>query len=174
MSHRLSFRRLQETNPTDPETLNDVLRSLILSLAGRLQKKYPFDFVLGKRGVGGDYNRRRQEQLVTHYILAALIECSDLASEKKETGLELSALLVKQIGSGGENFVPSEFTEKERVLAQSVGEPEFSTLLGRCRILAQCFDITMGPVNSAEHSVAWSFRYAAQFLKAAEWESEVR
>ena len=70
--------------------------------------------------------------------------------------------------------MPSEFTENESVLAQSVGGSELSKLIERSKELAQTFDLTMGPVNSTEHSVCWSFRYLAQFLKAAEWESVER
>ena len=99
---------------------------------------------------------------------------SDLEPEKKENALTLSGLLVKQIGWGGENFCPTEFTENERVLAQSVGGAGLSDLLLRGKELAQSFDLTMGPVNSTEHSVCWSFRYMAQLLKAAEWEAVIR
>lgn len=174
VSHRLSLRMLPKGISTDQAALNNELRALILSFASTLQKRYPFDFGPGRRGVEGDHNRKTQEKLVTHYILVGLIECSDFEPKKKENALKLSALLVQQIGSGGENFVPSEFTENERVLAQSVGGSGFSQLIGRSKELAQSFDLTMGPVNSTEHSVCWSFRYLAQFLKAAEWESVER
>lgn len=152
----------------------DAIRHRILSFAMQMQKRYPFDFAPGHRGVDGERNRKKQEKLVTHFILRALIQSSDLNAEEKSAAGELICPLVKQIGTGGANFYPRDFNDLERALATTTTGWGFSKLILDAYELARIVQSPLGPVNSAEHSVFWSFRYVGQLLKAAKWEGARR
>jgi hypothetical protein len=156
-----------ETNAT-----NEAIRLETFTFAAHLQAKYPFVFEPGTRGVSGDMNRRKQERLLTHFILRSIISSDPLPDSSKPAALRLAAMIVKQIGPGGANFAPREFNPAEKKLARDLGVAAATTLLGRSLEIGNRFGATLRPVNSAEHTISWSLRYTGQLLKAVVWESK--
>ena len=151
---------------------NEAIRLETISFAARLQAKYPFVFEPGTRGVSGDMNRRKQERLLTHFILRSIISSHPLPDRSRPAALWLAARIVKQIGPGGANFAPREFDAPEKKLARAVGGAAATALLGRALEIGNLFGATLRPVNSAEHTISWSLRYTGQLLKAVVWESK--
>ena len=83
---------------------NEAIRLETISFAARLQAKYPFVFEPGTWGVSGDMNRRKQERLLTHFILRSIISSHPLPDRSRPAALRLAARIVKQIGPGGGQF----------------------------------------------------------------------
>ncbi|MBM3840139.1 MAG: hypothetical protein FJ398_19665 [Verrucomicrobia bacterium] len=164
---RLLRANLAEDQPLDANLVKEHLLAFVL----KLQEKYPFRFAVAYRGLDSELNKQAQERLTTHFLFSAISEMSALDSKLKELVWLLGRLLSKQIGKGGENFRPHEFSPKERALAQEIGESSFEELIRKAEELSLAMKFKIGPVNSAEHVLAWSFRYLRQLLKAAKWES---
>jgi hypothetical protein len=166
-SLRLLRAHLTEDEPLDAKLVKDHLLAFVMNL----QTKYPFRFAVAYRGLDSEVNKQVQERLTTHFLFSAVSEMSSLEPKPKELVWLLGRLLSKQIGKGGENFRPHEFNPKEKALAQEIGETNFEQLIRQAEELSVAMKFKIGPVNSAEHVIVWSFRYLGQLLKAARWES---
>ena len=112
--------------------------------------------------------------MTTHFLIGAIAELTTLESDLKRAGVGVGRLLSKQIGKGGENFRPRQFNRSVKAIAEEIGENNFSLLIEKANELSAAFEFKMGPVNSGEHVILWSFRYVGQFLKAAKWEGTKR
>ncbi|MBI2946604.1 MAG: hypothetical protein HYY23_03095 [Verrucomicrobia bacterium] len=164
---RLLRANLSENEPLEANLVKDHLLGFVLNL----QKKYPFKFAVAYRDLESEVNKQAQERLTTHFLFSAISEMSALDPKLKEPVWLLGRLLSKQIGKGGENFRPHEFNSAEKALAQEIGEQSFEILIRKAEELSVAMKFKIGPVNSAEHVISWSFRYLGQLLKAAKWES---
>ncbi|MBI4663679.1 MAG: hypothetical protein HY735_33170 [Verrucomicrobia bacterium] len=148
-----------------------VVKDHLLGFVQKLQERYPFKFAVAYRNLESEVNKQTQERLTTYFLFGAISELSGLEPAVKEKIWALGALLCKQVGKGGENFCPHEFNPAEKTLAEEIGEKHFDVLLQKAEELSVAMKFKIGPVNSAEHVVAWTFRYVGQLLKAAKWES---
>lgn len=173
LTYRRSLRSLQ--NPGDfggrhleIETVRDHFAGFVL----KLQNRYPFAFVSAYRDLKSESNKQIQERLAGHFLFGSIAELSPLAPQKKAALWELGARLSRTIRKGGENFRPSDFGQKERQLAQQITPDEYDLLIQKAEELSVAMKFKMGPVNSAEHVMAWCFRYVRLFLESARWESK--
>jgi hypothetical protein len=151
-----------------------VIKDQLLGFVEELQKKYPFTFAVAYRNFKSELNKQAQERMTTHFLIGAIAELTTLESDLKERVWALGGLLSKQIGKGGENFRPRQFNRSVKAIAEEIGEKNFSLLIEKANELSAAFEFKMGPVNSGEHVILWSFRYVGQFLKAAKWEGTKR
>ena len=155
----------------EPERADlEQVRHLLLRFTDRLQDRYPFNFATAQRDLPSEDHRRIQECLVTHFLFGAIAEASSLDHHLRDEAWALGAKLIRHLGSGGENFCPREFDVEEKRIAQEIGERRFEELMHLAQQLGSRIKFRNGPVNSAEHVLAWSFRYVWQMLKAAKWE----
>jgi len=136
-----------------------------------LQSKYPFTFATAKRDVPDEHNRWIQERLVTYFLFGVIAELSAIDQELINKTWVLGSHLSRTIGKGGENFRPREFIAVEKSLAEEIGPKNFELFAAKAEELSLAMNFKLGPVNSAEHVVAWCFRYVRQLLSAAKWES---
>jgi hypothetical protein len=168
---RRPFETLRSGGPEDRAGRVDLVKWSIYAFLDKLQKRYPFTFAPALRGLPSELNRQTQERLTTHFLLGVIAELSELEPEVMDRVWELGKLLSKQIGRGGENFWPRQFTLAERKAAQDIGQKNYDRLLEQAEELSMAMKFKLGPVNSSEHVLAWCFRYVGQLLKAAKWES---
>ena len=151
-----------------------VIKDELLGFVDELQKRYPFVFAVAYRNFSSELNKQAQERLTTHFLIGAIAELTTLDSNLKDRVWTLGGLLSKQIGKGGENFRPRQFNRSEKAIAEEIGEKNFGLLTVKADELSGALRFRMGPVNSGEHVIIWSFRYVGQFLKAAKWEGTKR
>ena len=149
----------------------NLVKDHLLGFVQKLQKRYPFRFAVAYRDLKSEVNKQAQERLTTHFLFGAISELSPLDAKVKESVWALGALLSNQIGKGGENFRAHQFNPAEKTLAEEIGETNFALLRRSAEDLSLAMKFKMGPVNSAEHVISWSFRYFGQLLNAARWES---
>jgi hypothetical protein len=139
-----------------------------------LQKRYPFNFATAHRDLPDEHHRWIQEQLVSYLLFGMIAELTRMEQPLADKAWVLGSHLGKMIGKGGEHFWPREFNPVEKSLAEEIGEKHFAQFVGRAEELSLAMNFKLGPVNSAEHVVAWSFRYVRQLIMAAKWESVIR
>lgn len=169
-----SRRSLTAFRTAPPENYNvrlEAAKEHLTRFAQRLQDRYPFRFITAYRNLDSERHKQVQERLVTLFLFGAVAELSGLPPETKDRVWELGKALSRSIGKGGDNYFPREFTDAERKLAREIGEQNFHELIHHAEQLSLAMKFKIGPVNSAEHSISWCFRYLGQLLKAAKWES---
>lgn len=146
----------------------------IWKFAHRLQKRYPFNFANAQRDLPDERHRWVQERLVSYFLFGVIAELSGIDDKQLNNAWSLASRLSRTIGKGGENFSPHEFTVEEKKLAEEIGKYTFMRFIQQAEQLSLKMNFKFGPVNSAEHVIAWCFRYVRQLLGAAKWESVPR
>lgn len=171
LTFRRSLKALRSSLEQNSSIETAVVKEHLWGFVDHLQRKYPFTFAIAYRNLKSERNKQVQERLTTHFLLGAISELADMDAERKELVWNLGALLCRHVGKGGENFRPHQFTASEQKLAEEIGEAQFDLLIHKAEELSMSMKFRMGPVNTIEHVISWSFLYAAQLLKAARWES---
>ncbi len=171
---RRSLKLMRERSGDGNSLAPSVIKDQLLGFVDELQKKYPFRFAVAYRNFDSEVNKQAQERLTTHFLIGAISEMTTLESHLKGRVWTLGGLLSRQIGMGGENFRPRQFNRPEKAIAEEIGEQNFGLLIEKTKVLSAALEFKMGPVNSGEHVILWSFRYVSQFLKAAKWEGTKR
>jgi hypothetical protein len=153
---------------------SEIVKDHVLVFAGKLQRRYPFQFAKAFRHLEDEQNRWIQERLMTYFLFGAVAELSGIDDATVQKIWKLGVDLSRTIGKGGEHFRPKEFDSADKTLAEEIGEKNFDLLVLKLEELGHQMEFKMGPVNPAEHVIIWCFRYMRQLLLAAKWESVPR
>lgn len=168
-----SLRNLRNKRRSGSSELDvQVVRDHVIAFVVKLQNRYPFTFAAAYRDLKSEFNKQIQERLAGHFLFGAIGELTALPDEKKDRLWKLGAHLSATIKKGGENFRPADFTPLQRELAVGITPGEYDELIQNAEELSISMGFKLGPVNSAEHVIAWCFRYVRLFFESARWESK--
>ena len=168
---RTYYRTLRKVRETEGPLSVEEAKQFYSGFVDKLQKRYSFRFAKAYRGLEDERNRWIQEALATHFLFGTCASMISMEMTRVNLSWDLAASISKMIGKGGEHFRPSQFNVKQKSQALEIGENHFKAMLQSAEELSLSMRFNSGPVNSAEHVIAWCFRYTWQLLRAAEWES---
>lgn len=152
----------------------EVMKVALNQFVAKLQETHPFIFRKAARELEHEQNRWVQEKHGTHFILTLLIDSIEAPPEVKAKALVWAQTMSEKIDKGGENWRTPDLKPEELSLVKEIGHASFSQLYAKADELSLAMKFRSGPVNSAEHTIAWSFRYAGMLLDNARRLSSVR